>query len=124
MSTLLLIASSLTVLLGIIHSALGHKLIFIDEAETLALLHARKRGIIWATWHLASLLAFGIAAILIWLSQNPDLIPEAKAGLYILTVCLFVSAALVNIGTKGKHPGWIVLSMIAGLILFAAVTSA
>jgi len=115
----LLIAGVLTIFLGVIHSILGRKLIFVGEAETLAKLHPRKRGIIWATWHLASLLAFGIAAILFCVARKPDLITEVAGVLYILVSCMLIGAGLVFVGTKGKHPGWIVLCIIAALIIFA-----
>jgi hypothetical protein len=118
-----LAAALLLIVIGLVHSVLGEWLIFrrmrnegfipTNGGELLREPHVR---IIWATWHLVSVLGWGIATVLLWLAQatqaplTQSLIPQA------LSATLAASSALVLIGTKGKHPGWIGLMVAAGLI--------
>lgn len=123
MNIYFLAAALLLILIGLVHSVLGEWLIFrrmrnegfipTNGGELLREPHVR---IIWATWHLVSVLGCGIATVLLWLAQATQaplvqsLIPQA------LSAALAASSALVLVGTKGKHPGWIGLMVAAGLI--------
>ena len=119
MSILLLIAGCLSLLLGLAHSFLGERLIFVGWRKTPPAIPRRHRNIIWASWHIGSFLGFGIGGALIWLSHFPDLIIVLKPALISLVLGFVLSGLIVLYGTRGKHPGWIVLSLIAALTWFS-----
>ena len=106
----LIAAGILCILLGLVHSFMGEALIFRRGEVT----SNRFRGIIWATWHLATLLAFGLAAILILTPR--EILPMMGRPLCVIAACLAMSGVIVLGATKGRHPGWVVLCVISGLI--------
>jgi hypothetical protein len=127
MNTYLLIAAILCFVLGIAHSVLGEFLIFNSkrfkgnlvpskQTEDLKERHLR---ILWATWHLASVFGSGIGAILMKLSLSKSQLNVAIADVAIQPIIytMLLSSILVLIGTKGKHPGWVVLLSICVLII-------
>ncbi len=124
MNTYFFAAGLLLILIGIVHSILGEKLIFRRMRQggfipTLGgpILREPHVRILWATWHVVSVLGFGLAALLLWLAQ-PEQAPLAQSIIpHVLTAALAASSALVFIGTKGKHPGWIGLLAAATLTL-------
>jgi hypothetical protein len=116
-------AALLLIIIGVAHSALGEWLIFrrmvgrgfipITSSITLGAPYIR---ILWATWHLASLLGWGLSATLLWLAwQAPS--PAGLPIAALLAVTLLASAALVGVATRGRHLGWVALLMVALLIL-------
>lgn len=121
-----LIAGILCVLLGLVHSILGEYLIFKDKrvkgnlvpTKVNADLKERHLRIIWATWHLVSLFGWCIGAFLVKASLDVSSLNDQIGNFIINTTIftMFASSFLVLIGTKGKHPGWIVLALI-GLLL-------
>lgn len=116
-------AGVLCFILGIAHSILGENLIFKSKrikgklvpTKRSTELKERHLRIIWATWHLASIFGWCIGAILIKVSQEQNL----KGSDFILLsimYTMFCTSLLVLIGTKGKHPGWVVL-LVIGILL-------
>ncbi|PWI29557.1 hypothetical protein DI383_10055 [Flavobacteriaceae bacterium LYZ1037] len=117
------IAGILCFLLGIAHSILGEYLIFknirnkeklVPTKETIELKERHVR-ILWATWHLATIFGWCLGAILIKIS----ILEESQLIDFIVNtigLTMFLSSLLVLIGTKGKHPGWLVLLAI-GIVL-------
>ncbi|BDS11447.1 hypothetical protein [Aureispira anguillae] len=121
MNLYLLIAGILCVLLGIAHSILGEYLIFNNKRNKGSLVPTKVGGelkerhlrIVWATWHLASVFGWGIGAILIKISFLNQ--PNTATMDFVLNsiVCtMLFSSLLVLVGTKGRHPGWVVLFVI------------
>lgn len=114
----LLIAGVLALILGVVHSVLGEKLIFkrlrsidltlVSGSQAISPQHLRT---IWSTWHLISIFGYGLGAILLILSLSPndaiDLISKA------VELTFLVSAIFWLIGTRGRHPAWFVFLMIA-----------
>ncbi len=109
---------------GLIHSLLGERLIFsrmrssgfipVDGGSALREPHVR---ILWATWHLVTVLGWLVAAILVWLSF-PGASSLAQSLLtQAIVAALAVCTAIVFIATKGRHPGW------AGLLTAAVLTA-
>ena len=115
-NSVLILAGVLSILLGLIHSFLGERMIFMplrtDKGGTP--LH-KYRGILWATWHLVTL--FG-ACLGLYLIQLAGVDIPGRLTIYIGCVML-VGTILVIVGTKGKHPGWIILLAIAVLTWIA-----
>jgi hypothetical protein len=124
MQTILVAAGVLAIAIGLVHSVFGEVLIFRHLRKgglvpTIAAppLRARHIGILWATWHLASVFGWAFAGALIMLAVAPDGAP----GAVILSAAIFANLAgalLVLVGTKGRHPGWIALLAVAALIWF------
>ncbi|HEY1014712.1 MAG TPA: hypothetical protein VGE07_18520 [Herpetosiphonaceae bacterium] len=112
--------------IGLIHSVLGERRIFrrlrgasfipTDGGSHLREPHVR---ILWATWHLATALSWGLAAILLWLAL-PSSQPLAQSPIpALIAAAVFASGGLVLIGTNDRHPGWIGLLGAAVLIWLA-----
>ncbi len=126
MNYYLVSAAVISILTGVVHSVFGEKLIFIElrkhhlsgKAITVGL-GARQVGILWATWHLASVLCFCLSGILYLIAANPESASNASSYLNIISAGYLISSILVLYGTKGKHPGWISLGAVALLTFFA-----
>lgn len=123
MNALLLLASCLTILVGLVHSYLGEKLIFshLRNGQVVPTrigepLRERHIRIIWATWHIVSILGIGMAGLLFWLSLPSTNIENVQLIKNTIAIPMFLSAMLVLWATKGKHPGWVGLSLVAILI--------
>ena len=118
MSNYLSLAGLVTILLGLVHSVLGEWLVFrkLRDRKTGqwivvdSILPLRSTRILWASWHIVTVLAFAIGIILFSLDPQSDF--QASAGLIknTLLLSMLCCAVLVLIGTKASHPGWLVLS--------------
>lgn len=118
---MLFAAGLLAFLLGLIHSILGEVLIFkrmrdggIIPTNGGSLLKERHVRILWASWHLVTVFGWGIGAILCWFSISSSekiFIPTFVANSIVMA--MIAGATLVLFGTKGKHPGWVILITIA-----------
>jgi hypothetical protein len=117
-------AAILAFLVGLVHSILGELLIFqrmrqgklipTNGGKVVGEGHVR---ILWASWHVLTVLGWCLAAILFWLSQGQ------LVGSILLTsaiaIAMLVSSLLVLVGTKAKHPGWVGLLGVALLVWFS-----
>ena len=127
MNIYLLIAGLLCFFLGVVHSFLGEYLIFktkrnkgsLVPSKESAALKERHLRIVWATWHLASVFGWCIGAILLKLAvtDNQQYSEIIDFILNSIGYTMLLSSALVLVGTKGKHPGWIVLLAIGILTI-------
>ena len=114
-------AGLLMVIVGLVHSVFGERLIFsrlraggLIPSDGGSHLRERHVRILWATWHFASVLGWAHACILFY---------AAHAALPALVIQALVAAAaaggmLVLVGTRGKHPGWIALLVVALLVWY------
>lgn len=126
MQTMFIAAGVLALITGIVHSVLGEILIFrqlriggLVPTAAIPPLREQNIRIIWATWHLASVFGWAFAGILLRLAITPNDSPSAL----IVSAIVFAHLAgslLVLIGTKGQHPGWIALLLVAALTWFGA----
>lgn len=126
MNSYLLAAGILCILLGLVHSVLGEMQIFkhkrtsgIVPTKATPDLKERHLHIIWSSWHLVSVFGVLIGLFLIAIGyakggMHPDL---RDAVLVTTAVAIGLGSVLVLLGTKGKHPGWAVLLIIAVLVL-------
>lgn len=122
-NTYYFIAGVLAILIGLVHSALGERLMFrgmrgsgeLVPRQGGQLLLPRQLGIIWASWHALSVLGWGMGAILLGMSWG-GLVEPSPLLVHAMAWSMLVSAALVLIGTRGRHPGWIGLTVVAVLI--------
>ncbi len=120
-NTSLVVATALAVLVGVVHSVLGERLIFRHQprAADNARRHRRPFDILWATWHIASVLGLALAAVLWKLAAMPE--PSALREFLLLAIALAyaLSGVLVLVGTRGRHPGWAGLVGVAVLVWLA-----
>lgn len=114
-------ASVLAVIVGVVHSVLGEHLIFRHQPRAAdgARRHRRPVDILWATWHIASVLGLALAAVLWKLAAMPE--PSALREFLLLAIALAyaVSGVLVLVATRGRHPGWAGLIGVALLVWLA-----
>jgi hypothetical protein len=114
----------LTFAIGLIHSVVGERLIFrrmrssgcipTDGGQLLLERHVR---ILWASWHVVTAMGWCIAVVLFWLALPPAWSVDQTFVAKAVIVSMFASSILVLVGTKGKHPGW------AGLLVVAILTA-
>jgi len=124
MNIFFLVAGILCFLLGIVHSYLGERLIFSSKRKsghlvpTLTNDNFRERHlrIMWVTWHLTSIFGWCIGALIVAVSFN-QIELDTNLIIKIIISPMFFSSLLVLVGTKGKHPGWVVLLIIAILLI-------
>ncbi len=121
----LLAAAALLFLVGLVHSVMGERLIFrrlrgtgFIPTDGGTILREHYVRIVWASWHLATLQGWFVAAALVWLAvaapRHGALMAQAIALLELLC------ALLVMVATKGRHPGWIGLAGVAILTMIGA----
>ncbi|ALS96877.1 hypothetical protein [Lacimicrobium alkaliphilum] len=123
MHSLLVSAGLLSIVVGLVHSALGEFLIFKklrnnSVVPNVAVPPIRERNIriLWATWHLASILGFAMGAILIQLAEMS--VPPAFV-VQPIAFSMAMAGALVCYATNGRHPGWAGLLGVAVLCWLA-----
>jgi hypothetical protein len=123
MNAYLMAAGVLAFIVGLVHSVLGEILIFrglrsrgivpTDRGELLRERHVR---ILWASWHVVTVLGWCMATILWWLAQDSSLSQSHEFVARAIAAAMLVSAAFVFVGTQGKHPGWAGLLGVAVLV--------
>ena len=123
MNLYLMAAGVLAFIVGLVHSVLGEILIFrglrsrgIVPTDGGQLLRERHVRIIWASWHVLTVLGWCVATILWWLAQDSSLSQSHEFVARAIAAAMLVSAAFVFVGTKGKHPGWAGLLGVAVLV--------
>ena len=114
-------AAVLTFTVGLIHSVLGEVMVFsrLRKGSWVPthggnVLHQRHVRILWASWHVVTVLGWLVAAMLWALAAEP------ASGLrsFLLQVIIgstSVSSAMVLYATKARHPGWVGLLGVAVL---------
>jgi hypothetical protein len=127
MRSYLVAAAGVAALVGLAHSVLGEIVIFrklrsgsVIPDQPAPPLQRRNIYILWATWHLASALGFGLAAILLSLAASHSA-PDPTI-VWAIVVSFAIGAALVLVATRGRHPGWIGLLIVAVLSYLGGAT--
>ncbi len=117
MSGFMLAAAVVAITVGAIHSVLGEVLIFrhLRQAGIVPTMSApplkeRQVRILWATWHIATVFSWAFAFALLELTSTGEAAILAFLG----------SSMLVLLGTRGRHPGWVGLLVVAILAWLAA----
>jgi branched-subunit amino acid ABC-type transport system permease component len=114
-------AAVLAILVGLVHSVLGERLIFrrMRQGGLIPTNGARLIGeghvrILWATWHVVTIFGWSFAAILFWLGQ---VAPSVSHSIVVnaIVIAMSASAVLVFVGTRARHPGWVGLLGVAVL---------
>jgi len=116
------IAGFLTVIVAAVHSFLGERWVF-SRIRQLSIVptnggnilrepHVR---ILWATWHVVSVLGLAISACLFLLAVAPVPRQVVQFVGVAVAVGMFASSALVFIGTRARHVGWVGLLAVSVL---------
>ncbi len=112
-------AAILMIVVGMVHSVLGERLIFsrlraggLIPSDGGSHLRERHVRILWATWHFASVLGWAAAFVLLYAADAALPAPVIQA----LVAAAAAGGILVLVGTRGKHPGWIALLVVALLV--------
>lgn len=129
MQPLLLGAGVVMALTALVHSVVGEFLIFrqlrshgIVPTQGGPLLRERHVRILWASWHLVSILGWAIAAILIAVALEPGLPPSNAWLLKVAIAASLAGSALVLFATRGRHPGWFSL-LVAAILAWLGSSS-
>lgn len=111
------------ILLGLVHSVLGEVLIFrhvrrgkARHAGAIDLLPQRRWDALWSSWHLVTLLGVGLGTSLLLIAAGPATKPPAY--LWAIAVTFAVASVYWLVGTRGKHPAWLVLAAISGILIY------
>ena len=115
-----LIASILCFIVALIHSLLGEVLVFrrmrtkgLVPTDAHPILKERHVRILWASWHIVTIFGWGFGTILLLRAQSSSFEPIETNILYIVSISMLISAALVFYSTKARHPGWVGLLLIS-----------
>lgn len=122
----LVAAAAVIALTGLAHSVGGEWMIFralrrqgVVPSGGQPVLRGFQTRILWANWHLVTVLGWALAALLLWLAQPA---PRAASGGVIeqgAALALAAGGALVLWSNRGRHPGWMALWAAAGLVLLS-----
>ena len=123
MQSLIFAAGLLAILIGLIHSVMGEKLIFSRMRNEGFIptvckpqLKERHVRILWTSWHLVTVFGWTIGAILFCLASPSYVSSYQEVIGNIILISMLFSSLLVLVGTKGMHPGWLGLLAVAILI--------
>ena len=121
LNTYLVIAGFLTILLSIAHTIIGEILILIplQKAEGLPAVRgsvSTTKRTLRFTWHITSVLGIGIAFLLFHYAKFAELTPDHRYVLSIMSLTFFVSFVVSLVGSKARHPSWIVFLIVSILI--------
>lgn len=122
MNAYLAAAAALAIVIGLVHSVLGERMVFSRlrqgswvPTQGGTLLRGPHVRILWASWHVVTVLGWAVAAALLMLAAEPSLGSLHVALLQLIALAMLASGTLVMVGTRGRHPGWIGLFGVAGL---------
>ena len=122
------IAGAFAVLVGLVHSVLGERLIFsrlrqdgFVPTNGGQLLAEKDVRILWASWHVLTVFGWCIASILLWLSLPSSSTSSAWFIEQAIIIAMLAGSALVFIGTKARHPGWAGLLAVAVFVWLGRV---
>jgi hypothetical protein len=116
------VAAALSFATGLAHSVLGEVLIFqrlrrgtVVPTHGGHALGGRHVRILWASWHVLTLLGWCMALMLVELAAWPanDM---TGAITRLISVGMLTGGLTVLIATRGRHPGWVSMTLVALLI--------
>lgn len=117
---MLLAAAVLIFLVGLAHSVLGERYILIrlfrrsDLPKLFGDTGFTTRTLRFA-WHLTTVIAWGLAVVVLQLGQLPDAAGRSIA--MTLAITLLLSGLLPLLFTRGRHLAWVVLFTAGALVL-------
>ena len=126
MNAWLLGAAALVFVIGVAHSWLGELRIFrqlrqggVVPSGGAPVLRAFQTRILWASWHVVTVLAWALAALLLWLARPAARAASGGVVEWIIAAALTACAGLVLWSNRGRHPAWVALLAAAALVLMS-----
>ena len=121
---MLILAATLAIFIGVVHSYLGERYILIrlfkrDDLPKLFGSDWFTKRVLRFAWHLTTVAWWGFAAILYVISAPNGNIQ--KQILIIISIVFLVNGLLASIFTKGKHISWIIFWSISVISFYAAM---
>lgn len=124
MNAWLVAAAAVVALTGLAHSVIGEWMIFralrrsgVVPSGGQPVLRGFQTRILWANWHLVTVLGWALAALLLWLAQPESRVASGGVIERGAAVALAAGGALVLWSNRGRHPGWVALWAAAALVL-------
>ena len=121
MNTYLAAAAILAFLVGLVHSLMGEVMVFSRLRESHwvptnggKLLLSPHVRILWASWHVLTVLGWLVACAL-WLLASEPATGLRSSLLQAICWATVISSMIVLYGTKARHPGWVGLLGVAVL---------
>lgn len=116
-------AAILAIVVALVHSIPGEIMVFrrlrkpgrvipTDSGDRLLGSNVR---ILWASWHVLTVFGLGLAAMLLRLASSTRT-AENDFIAQTIAVSMLGGSLLVLAGTRGRHPGWVGLLGVAGLV--------
>jgi hypothetical protein len=120
-------ATALSVLIAVAHSVLGEQRIFrhlrragrLVPTEGGTLLREFQVRILWGAWHGLSVMGLGLAGVLLWLDQPAARLASAGRVEWCVATAMAATGLLVLVSNRGRHPAWVALLGVAGLVLMS-----
>ena len=120
-------AAGLSVLIAVAHSVIGEQRIFrhlrrpgqVVPTEGGTLLREFRVRILWSAWHGLSAMGLGLAGVLRWLGQPAAQAASAGRVESCVAIAMAVTGVLVLVSNRGRHPAWVALLGVAGLVLMS-----
>ncbi|MBM7842590.1 hypothetical protein [Herpetosiphon giganteus] len=119
MNSSLMVAGFLTVLMAVAHSVMGERLILRPLARQIQttpnkLLQSRLPTLRF-TWHITSILGLAMAWLFFDCAQQTNLAASHITLLRTSSIAFLLCFGVALIGSRAKHPSWLVFLIIAGL---------
>jgi hypothetical protein len=120
-------AAALSTLIVVVHSVIGEQRIFrhlrsagqIVPTEGGTLLREFQVRILWGAWHGLSAMGLGLAGVLLWLGQPAARLASAGRVEWCVAMAMAATGVLVFVSNRGRHPAWVALLCVAGLVLMS-----
>ncbi len=116
-------AAATATVVSLVHTVMGERLIFTrlrwagvvptNGGNVLEAWHVR---ILWATWHVLTVFGLCMATVLLKLSYPEANIASAGFIAQACAIAALAGSAVVAIGTKARHPGWVGLLAVTVLV--------
>jgi hypothetical protein len=122
LNTLLFFAAFLLVFVGIGHSYLGERYVLMRlfrhvELPRLAGSSLYMKQVLRFAWHVTSLAWWGLAAIVVMLTQSP--LSGPAVGTAVGATSLATAVAIL-VGSRGKHLAWLLFLVVGAITIYAA----
>ena len=112
-----LVAAMLTLILALAHSVLGELLLLRklakDQLPPLLGSNDFTLRTLRTVWHVTTAFGLGFGVILLYFSLTASPGDGLEFVKKTTTFSILLSSLILGFGTKGKHPGWLVLFVIA-----------
>jgi hypothetical protein len=120
-------AAALAFTIGLVHSLLGERLIFrrmrtagIVPTNGGQVLREPQVRILWASWHVVTLMGWCVGVFLLWLAVPSSRLLGQSSIVTAVAVTMLGSSILVLFGTRGRHAGWVGLLGVAILTILGS----